>query len=87
MAGADLDAQLAALPTANENADALLGRNIAGGSSVGRTVTQALRALRNKIAIAAGIMTVYEEDDTTPDWTGAVTTDPAAEPITEIDPA
>jgi len=32
-------------------------------------------------------MTVYEEDDTTPDWTGAVTTDPAAEPITEIDPA
>jgi hypothetical protein len=87
MAEADLDAQLAALPTAHENADALLGRNIAGGSSVGRTVTQALRALRNKIAIAAGTMTVYEEDDTTPDWTGAVTTDPAAEPITEIDPA
>lgn len=87
MAGADLDAQLAALPTANENADALLGRNIAGGSSVGRTVTEALRALRNKVAIAAGTMTVYEEDDATPDWTAAVTTDAAAEPIVTVDPA
>ena len=83
-AGYSLDS---APPTAAEVADKLLGRSLAGGADGGRTVTQALRALRNKIAIAAGTMTVYEEDDTTPDWTGAVTTDPAAEPITEIDPA
>lgn len=86
------DATLAAIaalsiPTATENADALLGRNIAGGSSTGRTVTQALRALRNKVGIADGTMTVYAEDDTTESWTAALTTSASAEPITEIDPA
>jgi hypothetical protein len=74
------------IPTAVQNADALLGRNIAGGSSAGRTVTSALRRLRNRIAIAAGTMTTYAEDDTTPDHTAAVTT-AAGNPITEIDPA
>ena len=68
-------------------ADKFLGRNIAGGSDGGRTVTSALRSIRNRIAIALGVMTVYAEDDTTPAWTGAVTTDASADPITEIDPA
>jgi hypothetical protein len=75
-----------AIPTANENADALLDRNIAGGSSTGRTVTQALRALRNKVAIVAGTMTVYFEDDSTPSWTAAVVTT-AGNPISSVDPA
>lgn len=87
LASANLDTQLAALPTAAENADALLGRNLAGGSSTGRTVKQALRALRNKVTIAGGTITVYQEDDATSDWTAAATTDATADPITEVDPA
>lgn len=67
-------------------ADAILGRNIAGGSSTGRTVTSALRKIRNRVAIAAGTMTVYAEDDTTPDHTAAVSTS-AGNPISEVDPA
>jgi hypothetical protein len=74
------------IPTAVQNADALLGRNIAGGSSTGRTVTSALRRLRNRIAIAAGTMSVYEENDSTVDHTAAVTT-AAGNPISEINPA
>ena len=74
------------IPTAAANADALLARNIAGGSSTGRTVGQALAALRNKVAISGGTMTVYSTDDLTPLWTAAVTSDAAADPITAVDP-
>jgi len=68
-------------------ADALLGRNIAGGSSAGRTVSEALFALRNKVAIATGTMTVYSTDDTTTAWTAAVATDNTADPIVSVDPS
>lgn len=85
-AGDSVSADVAALPTAVENADAILGRNIAGGSSTGRTVTSALRKLRNKVAIAAGTMTVYAEDDSTPDHTEVVVT-AAGNPIISTDPA
>lgn len=74
------------VPTAVQNADALLGRSIAGGVNGGRTVTSALRRVRNRLAIAAGTLTVYREDDTTVDHTAAVTT-AAGDPISEIDPA
>lgn len=74
-------------PTAASNADTLLGRNLAGGANGGRTVQDALRPARNKVIISSGTLTVYEEDDTTPAWTAAMTTDPAAEPIVEMDPA
>jgi hypothetical protein len=74
------------IPTAVQNADALLGRSIAGGANGGRTVTSALRRIRNRLAIAAGTLTVYQENDTTVDHTAAVTT-AAGNPITEIDPA
>jgi hypothetical protein len=74
------------IPTAVQNADALLGRTISGGANGGRTVTSALRALRNKVAIVAGTMTVYEEDDATSAFTAAVTT-AAGNPIASIDPA
>lgn len=87
-AGAEMDLVNAPNATALAAvADKVLGRNIAGGSDGGRTVTSALRSIRNRIAIALGVMTVYAEDDTTPAWTGAVTTDASADPITEIDPA
>lgn len=51
-----------------------------------RSVLNALRALRNRVAVAGGTMTVYEEDDATTAWTAAVTTDAAADPVTQVDP-
>ncbi len=72
--------------TANQLADALIARNIAGGSSTGRTVKTALAALRNKVTIGAGTLTVYDTDDASILWTGVLTSDAAAEPITAVDP-
>ena len=76
----------AAVPTAAQNADGLLGRNVAGGSSTGRLVKEALYVLRNKTDIAAGTLTVYGVDDTTAAFTAAVSTT-AGDPISQIDPA
>lgn len=70
----------------NATADALLARNVAGGSSAGRVVKEALYVLRNKTDISAGTLTVYGTDDTTPAFTAAVTT-AAGNPISQIDPA
>jgi len=74
----------------NEIADAVLDRNMATGTDSGsttvRTVRQALRASRNKVAIVAGTATVYKEDDTVASWTAAISTT-AGNPISEVDPA
>jgi hypothetical protein len=75
-----------ATSAAEEIADAVLGRSIIGGANGGRMVKDALKALRNRAAIAAGTLTVYEADDTTPAWTAVVTTT-AGNPLSEIDPA
>lgn len=64
-------------------ADAFLGRNVAGGSSSGRLVKEALYTLRNKVDTDAGI--VYQVDDVTTAFTFAVTT-AAGNPITVFDP-
>jgi len=69
-----------------EIADGILNRNIAGGSDGGRDVQSALYALRNKTAIAAGTLTVYQTDDVTPEFTATVATT-AGDPISSIDPA
>lgn len=66
-------------------ADAILGRNIAGGSSGGRTVSQSLATLRNKQAAVAGVLTTYEQDGTTPMFEANLTT-AAGDPITSISP-
>ena len=73
-------------PTAAENADKVLGRNLAGGSDGGRTVQDALRASRNKTAISGSTLTVYAEDDTTPAWEATVTT-AERDALSGIDPA
>jgi hypothetical protein len=81
-----IDATALATDAAEEIADTLLGRNIAGGSNGGRDVRSALRRIRNRNAIAGGTLTVYQENDSTSAWTAAVTT-AAGNPISEIDPA
>jgi len=77
-----------ALSTAGNEAaaDALLARSIIGGANGGRDVKDALKALRNRVEIVAGTMTIYEADDTTAAWTAAVTTT-AGDPLSSIDPA
>lgn len=83
-----LSTAIAALPSATDNADALLTRDMSAVTEGdGRTPIQALRALRNKVAISGSTMTVNKEDDATASWTAQVTTDAAANPITAIDPA
>jgi hypothetical protein len=57
------------------------------GSTTVRTPRQALRFLRNKWDIAAGVLTVKKEDDATTSWTSSVSTDSTAVAIIGIDPA
>jgi hypothetical protein len=70
-----------------EIADRVLGRTIAGGADGGRTVTDALRILRNKFTASGTTLTVYAENDTTVAWTSVLSTDAGATPITGSDPA
>ena len=67
-------------------ADDLLLRSIAGGSPGGRTVQDALRALRNRTLISGSVMTVYSEDDTTSAWTASITTTTDTSIIAGVDP-
>lgn len=83
---AEMDSGLDALPTATENADALLNRDMSAVSdTTARSPLNALRAIRNKTVISGGTLTVYEEDDTTSAWTSAITTT-AGNPISASDP-
>jgi hypothetical protein len=69
-------------------ADAVLSRNLAGGSNGGRTVRDALRASRNRVALdaTAGTLTVYAEDDATVAWSAAIQTG-ERNALNQIDPA
>lgn len=75
----------------NAIADAILDRNMGTGtdngtdSTVVRTVRQALRRLRNKEAIVAGVGTVYKENDVTASFTYAATAT-AGNPLSATDP-
>lgn len=57
-------------------ADDILLRDLATGQpgTGGRSVQNALRPLRNRVAIGGSTITVYTEDDSTSAWTGSVTT-------------
>ena len=82
-----IDSAALAQNACQEIADEILNRNIAGsGSGNTRNVRNALRALRNRVDTAGGL-TVYEEDDTTPAWTGVITRSTSAANITQVDPA
>jgi hypothetical protein len=76
------------IPTATQNADALLKRDMSAvtGESA-RSMLNALRLLRNKFTVSGGTLTVCKEDDSTTAWTAAVTGTSGADPITAVDPA
>jgi hypothetical protein len=64
-------------PTAIQVADAVLNRNLdSSGNGTDtlneRTVRSALRAMRNKVSVASGVMTVTKEDDTATAWTASL---------------
>ena len=80
-----IDADSLAADALAEIADAILNRNVAGGSSAGRLVKEALFVLRNKTVIAAGTLTVFGTDDTSTAFTASVITT-AGNPISSIDP-
>ncbi len=76
------------IPTATQNADALLNRDMSAVSDTnGRSPLNALRFLRNKWSLSGSTLTVTKEDDTTSAWTASVTTQTGADPITGSDPA
>lgn len=88
LADTGTDGVVISAATANQIADALLKRDFSSVSGeAARSVLNALRFLRNKVAVSGATLTVYKEDDTTPSWTGAVTTDAAADPVVSVDPA
>lgn len=51
-----------------------------------RCALQALRFLRNRWVAAAGLLTIFKEDDTTAAWTAILTQVPGAGPAQEVDP-
>jgi hypothetical protein len=76
------------IPTATENADALLDRDMSAvAESNARSPLNALRFLRNKWSLAGATLTVKKEDDTATAWTAEVSTSAGADPISGSDPA
>lgn len=77
-----------AAPTATQNADALLNRDMSAVSDTNsRSPLNALRHIRNKWSISGTTLTVTKEDDTTSAWTSTLSTNASADPITGSDPA
>lgn len=88
LASANLDTQLDALPTATENADALLDRDMGVGADTNsRSPRNAFRHIRNKWSVSGTTLTVTKEDDSTTAWTSTLSTNASADPITGSDPA
>lgn len=83
-----LRAVIGVVPTAIENADALLNRDMSAVSdSNARSPLNALRFLRNKWSISGATLTVTKENDSTSAWTATVSTTAGADPVTGNDPA
>jgi hypothetical protein len=77
----------AAVPTAVQNADAYLKRDMSAVTGeAARSPLNAHRFSRNRWEIVGGVLTVYKEDDTTIAWTAPVT-QTAGDPVSAIDPA
>ncbi len=75
------------IPTAIQNADALLKRDMSAVTGeAARSPLNALRWLRNRWSVVTGTLNVYKEDDVSVAWSGPVTTTPG-DPTTGVDPA
>jgi hypothetical protein len=75
------------IPTATQNADALLKRDMtAVTGEAARSPLNAIRFLRNKWSVSGATLTVTKEDDTTAAWTATLATDAAADPVVGSDP-
>jgi hypothetical protein len=71
----------------NAIADALLNRDFGSVLDTNsRTPLNALRFLRNRWEVIAGVLSVMKEDDATPAWSGNTTGSAGADPITAVDP-
>lgn len=68
-------------------ADRFLARSLAGSGDDTRSVSNALRTLRNRVDVGASIMTVYSEDDNSSAWTASISTTDSSVHITGINPA
>lgn len=81
---ADTAAEFAAIPTAIENADALLTRDVDNveGSAPVHSLTSAILKLVSRFVAATG--RTYRTDGTTIHMTQTPTTDPGADPVTEL---
>lgn len=76
------------IPTATQNADTLLNRDMSAVSDTNaRSPLNALRFIRNKWAVSGTTLSVKKEDDATEAWTATVTAAPGADPISGSDPA
>ena len=80
-----IDAAALATDAGQEIADRMLLRNIATGDDSGRSVAQALFALRSRVLISGSTGTVFQNDDTTSSWTFSVVT-AGGQVITDFDP-
>lgn len=91
LADTGTDGVVLSTTTQNAIADAILDRDMSTGTDSGsttvRTPRQALRFLRNKWDLSGTTLTVYKEDDATSSWSGTVTTNASAEPVTGSNPA
>jgi hypothetical protein len=86
--GDNINAPVGSVPTATQNADALLNRDMSAVSDTNaRSPLNALRFLRNKWSISGTALTVTKENDSTAAWTAVVTAAPGADPISGNDPA
>jgi hypothetical protein len=75
------------IPTAVQNADALLKRDMSVVTGeAARSLLNAIRFLRNKWSVSGATLTVTKEDDTTAAWTATLATDAAADPVVGSDP-
>lgn len=86
--GDNLNAPVADVPTAIENADALLSRpisSIEGGVHPFRSLYGLIAKLVNKTSIAGNTLTITETDDVTSLATQTLTRDASAEPVVGVD--
>lgn len=80
-------AQVSDIPTAVQNADALLKRDMSAVTGeAARSPLNALRFLRNKWTLVSTLLTVTKEDDTATAWTATVGTTAGVNPVTSTDP-